>query len=112
MKTTVFCAAIAAAVTALAITGLGQQGQVLAQRNSDVEGTELITVSAMIGEKGYQQLTVIDPRSRVMSVYHLELATGAITLKSVRNIHWDLQLSQFNGVSPLPHEIRAILEPK
>ena len=110
MRTTVFCAVSAAALTALAITGLGHQKEAWAQRNSDVGGTELITVSAMIGDKGQQQLTVIDPRLRVMSVYHLELATGAITLKSVRNIQWDLLLRDFNGISPLPHEVRASLE--
>ncbi len=57
-----------------------------------------------------QQLTVIDPQTRVMSVYHIDVTSGAITLKSVRNIHWDLQMSEFNGVSPLPREIRALLE--
>jgi hypothetical protein len=48
----------------------------------------------------------------VMSVYHLELSSGAITLRSVRNITWDLQLREFNGVAPLPQEIRALLEPR
>ena len=64
MRTTVFCAVSAAVLTALAITGLGHQKEAWAQRNSDVGGTELITVSAMIGDKGQQQLTVIDPLAR------------------------------------------------
>ena len=29
---------------------------------------------------------------------------------SVRNIHWDLQMMEFNGVNPLPREIRLQLE--
>ena len=109
MKTSVFSVLAGAALTALAIAGLGQPRELFAQRGASVDGAaELITVSAMIGDRG-QQLTVIDPRSRVMSVYHVELASGAITLKSVRNIHWDLQLSEYNGVNPLPNEIRATL---
>lgn len=72
-------------------------------------GTELISLATPVGEN-IQQLTVIDPRSRVISVYHVALATGEISLKSVRNIHWDLQMSEFNGVNPLPREIRSQLE--
>ena len=55
-------------------------------------------------------LTVIDPRQRVIGVYHIDLSTGKITLKSVRNIQWDLQVEEFNNVSPLPKEIRSSLE--
>jgi len=47
-----------------------------------------------------------------MSVYHIELATGKIALRSVRNIHWDLQMTEFNSADPLPREIRSLLEPR
>jgi hypothetical protein len=112
MKTSVIAALVGAGVTLLAMAGWGHGGEALAQRGSGVEvGGELITVSATVGDKGqFQQLTVIDPRMRVMSVYHVDLASGAITLRSVRNITWDLQLREFNGVAPLPQEIRALLE--
>lgn len=72
-------------------------------------GNELIAVPGPTGEKG-QLLTVIDPKTRVMSVYHIESATGKIALRSVRNIHWDLQMTEFNGERPLPQEIRSLLE--
>ncbi len=45
-----------------------------------------------------------------MSVYHVESATGEIALKSVRRFHWDLQMDEFNGDSPSPREIRALIE--
>ncbi len=109
MKTTAVGLVVLACLGALAI---GQWNAAWAQRGVPGEaGTELITITAASGDK-FQQLTVIDPRLRVMSVYHLELATGAITLRSVRNINWDLQLSEFNGVSPLPREIRAMVDPR
>jgi hypothetical protein len=72
---------------------------------------EMIALSVTVGDK-YQQVTVIDPKLRVMSVYHVDLTTGKIALRSVRNIHWDLQMTEFNGESPLPREIQALIEPR
>ncbi len=59
---------------------------------------------------GPQQVTLVDTQKRVMSVYHIDRATGEITLKSVRSVHWDLLMEEFNGQSPLPREIRRLLE--
>jgi len=70
---------------------------------------ELIVVPVPAGDKG-QLLTVIDPRLEVMSVYHIDLASGKISLRSVRNFHWDLQMTEFNGDTPLPREIRSLLQ--
>jgi hypothetical protein len=74
-------------------------------------GGSLITVSASAGEHR-QQLTVVDPETRCLAVYHIDTASGEVTLKSVRNIHFDLRMMEFNGTSPLPSEIRALSEPK
>ena len=57
-----------------------------------------------------EQLTLIDPSTRVMGIYHIDRASGRVELKSVRDFGWDLQMLEFNGVSPLPGEIRALLE--
>ena len=69
----------------------------------------LIALSCQAGEHR-QQLAVIDPSMKVVGVYHIDTATGDIVLKSVRNIHWDLQMMEFNGASPSPREIRTLLE--
>jgi predicted methyltransferase len=53
-----------------------------------------------------QVVTVIDSDERVMAVYHVDRSTGEITLKSVRNMTWDLQMLEFNSGEPLPQEIR------
>jgi hypothetical protein len=63
-------------------------------------------------DAGRQQLTIIDPRTRVLGIYHVDTQSGAITLKSVRNISWDLQMVEFNGTNPLPRDVRALLEPR
>lgn len=70
---------------------------------------DLIALNSDV-EAGRQQIVVIDPKSRVMSVYHIDHATGVISLKSVRSIGADLLMDEFNTESPLPKEIRAILD--
>ncbi len=72
---------------------------------------ELIALSSDAAGN-HQQVTVIDAKARIMSVYHIDNATGVIALKSVRNIRADLLMDEFNTESPLPREIRAILTPK
>jgi hypothetical protein len=59
---------------------------------------------------GKQQVVVIDSKTRVMSVYHVEHATGVITLKSARDISADLLMDEFNTTAPVPSEIRAMLK--
>ena len=85
-----------------------------AQRNEaslNRSSTGLVVTTMPAGEQR-QQVTVIDPETRVLSVYHIDLATGAVVLKSVRNIHWDLQMVEFNATSPLPREVKALLDQK
>ena len=47
-----------------------------------------------------------------MSVYQIDLTSGKITLRSVRQIQWDLQITDFNGSYPSPREIQSLLDPK
>ncbi len=72
------------------------------------DGTGLLAFSTKVRD-AYEQLTVIDPQLRSMSVYHIGLANGEIALKSVRALRWDLQLDAWNSDSPLPHEIQSML---
>lgn len=105
---------VAGAVTA-AVAFAEQRGELFGQRatpattSAATTGSELIVVPTSLGDKG-QVLTVVDPRQRVLCVYHIDLVTGKIALKSVRNIQWDLQMSYLNNENPLPQEIRSLLE--
>ncbi|MGE3776686.1 MAG: hypothetical protein AB7F89_05850 [Pirellulaceae bacterium] len=58
---------------------------------------------------GKQQVVVIDTKTRGMSVYHVDHATGGISLRSARNISADLLMDEFNTNQPLPDEIRSML---
>jgi hypothetical protein len=55
-------------------------------------------------------VTVIDPRQRVVAVYHVDRSTGQITFKSSRNITWDLQMIEHNSGDPLPQDVRSALQ--
>ena len=110
MKATVVGAVGGAVIAGLLVLVFGHEQTVLAQRPFGVEaGSELMALPATI-DGGHQQITVIDPVKRVLAVYQIELTSGTITLKSVRNIFGDLQIDEFNGVSPLPREVRKQLE--
>jgi hypothetical protein len=80
-----------------------------AQRTAPSGGGGLIALATAAGE-GCQQVTVIDPDMRSLGVYHVDLATGEVTLKSVRNIKWDLEMIEFNATQPLPREVRSIID--
>jgi hypothetical protein len=92
----------------IAVLADGWRGQLHAQPNQRLPA-EIIALNSDV-QDGRQQVVVIDAKSRVMSVYHIEHATGVISLKSVRNIEADLLMDEFNTGNPLPREIRAILD--
>ncbi len=70
---------------------------------------DLLALSHDSGD-GRQQITVVDPRQRAMAVYHIDRASGAIQLKSVRNVQWDLLIEDYNSGTPAPRDIRALKE--
>lgn len=73
------------------------------------KGGDLIT-HAVRSETGPLTVIVIDAQARTMAVYHVQDGSGEIQLKSVRTITWDLQLSGYNDTTPLPKDIRKMLQ--
>lgn len=71
-----------------------------------------LMVLASDAADGRQQVVLIDAKSRAMGVYHIDRASGQVALRSVRNVHWDLQIDDFNGGSPSPQEIKSLLPPR
>ncbi len=113
MKTAMFGALVGAGLVMAAVGATPDRSEVVGQRlwpcaSANPEGP-LIAVSTIVDDK-YQQLTVIDPKARVISVYRVQLATGDVELRCVRNIRWDLQMDYYNGNGLLPPEIRSALE--
>jgi hypothetical protein len=55
-------------------------------------------------------LTVVEPQTHVLAVYHINRETGEVALKSVRNFEQDLRLVEFNSAGLSPDEIRRTFE--
>lgn len=77
---------------------------------AQVSATPNLIVTTTIIE-GTQQLTLIDPNTRVISIYHVS-SDGRLTLKCVRDAQWDMKIDDYNGASPSPREIRALILPR
>lgn len=106
-------AGIAIAVAAVAVEF--PQAQAQAQRTPPAErhlGGEQLIVLPFDGGDGKQQVTVVDPKTRVMAVYQVDKANGSLALRSVRNVQWDLLMEEYNTShgSPTPRDIRALAE--
>jgi hypothetical protein len=93
--------------------GFGERGNVFAQvprqNLAPGGGSDLVVVSVPSADKG-QLLAVVDTKQQMMLVYRVDAVSGKIALKSARNIHFDLQLNDFNNEPPLPQEIKSMIE--
>ena len=59
---------------------------------------------------GRRLLLVVDPASRHAAVYHVDADRGTLTLRSARDISWDLMVEDFNGQEPTPAALRNLLQ--
>ena len=60
---------------------------------------------------GPTMVTVIDPQTRVLAVYHVSRDSGEIKLKGVRPFAWDLQIAGgYNSDNPSPADVRRGLD--
>ncbi len=115
MRSSLFGALLGAGLVIAALAGRGSSEPVHTGPGGVTapapQGSGLIThVTAVAGQP--QTVIVIDPRQRVMGVYHVDSQSGAISLKSVRNLTWDLQMIEFNSGVPTPQDVRGGLPPR
>lgn len=127
MKFAMVGALVGAGLVVFALQSPAPSGEALGQRFAAPrqnayevsESSDLIVMSAAAaeqsvpGEQGVpvERVTIVDPKSRTMAVYHVKATTGEIELKSVRKFEWDLQMEEFNATSPLPREVRSQVTP-
>ena len=80
---------IAVGAVALAVEFPQAQAQrtVPAERASSADQLIALPFDAADGK---QQITIVDPRTRVIAVYQVDKVNGSLALRSVRNVHWDL----------------------
>ena len=107
MRTAAMGLLVATGLVLAAVAFCSKGNPVFAQQPP--ETNRLIALSVRGGPES-DYVALIDPVQRVMGVYQIESTSGEIHLKSVRNVHWDLQMGEFNGNRPSPREIRDMLE--
>ena len=102
------------AVVAAAILGNGSLAAQRAGRSLPPAGTNdqtgpLWTLATPLDD-GRQMLLVVDQQNRTMAIYHVDPANGTLTLKSTRDVRWDLMVEDFNGQEPRPAALKKMLE--
>lgn len=111
MRTAVLGLALVVGLMAATRAWPGPRGEVLQPAAAAQPATsgEFVVLTMALGDRR-QQVSVIDAKTKCLCVYHIEADTGQVWLKSVRNLRWDMELQEFNGTSPLPREIRSLVE--
>ena len=96
------------AVALLVMAAPEQPAHAQSDRSGQAPPGELIPISWNVNGTAF--VAILDPQKRVLGVYEVNATSGALSLKSVRQLHWDLQLEEFNTSTPSPREIRALVE--
>ena len=61
-------------------------------------------------DDGRQMLLLIDHQNRTLAIYHVDPGSGTLSLKSTRDITWDLMVEDFNAQEPRPSALKKMLE--
>jgi hypothetical protein len=104
------CGAVVAAVF-LGSGGMAAQraGRSLPAAGASDQSGPLWTLATPLDD-GRQMLLVVDQQNRTMAIYHVDPATGTLTLKSTRDVRWDLMVEDFNCQEPRPAALKKMLE--
>lgn len=110
------CAAVVGAIAMLLVVGhLSAPPWAAGQRQSpevSIESTgDALWLSLTHRDSDTQQLLVaVDRETRHAAVYHVDALNGTLTLRSTRNLSWDLLVDDFNGREPSPEALKNMLE--
>ena len=112
MRTAGYCVVTALAVGAVALAVEYPQAQAQRVPAERTPPADQLIALPFEGADGKQQVTIVDPRTRVIAVYQVDKVNGSLALRSVRNVHWDLLMEEYNTShgSPTPRDIRALAE--
>jgi hypothetical protein len=90
--------------------GLWQGGRLAAERVSPPRSQDPLWISESRLDDGRRLLVVVDQGTRHAAVYHVDAAAGTLTLKSTRDISWDLMVGDFNAQEPRPGALQKMLQ--
>lgn len=86
-----------------------QGGNLAAERMANATSGPLWVSESPIDDST-RLLTVIDQESRRIAIYQINIATGTLTLRSTRDISWDLMVGDFNAQEPRPAALQKMLQ--
>jgi hypothetical protein len=95
---------------AVALAFAGWQGGNLAADRMATTGAGPLWISESPLDETTRLLTVVDQESRRIAIYQVHVATGTLTLRSTRDITWDLMVSDFNAQEPRPAALQKMLQ--
>ena len=112
MRTAGYCVLIGIAVGAVALAVEFPQAQAQRVPAERAPPADQLIALPFEAADGKQQITIVDPRTRVIAVYQVDKVNGSLALRSVRNVHWDLLMEEYNTShgTPTPREIRVLAE--
>lgn len=73
-------------------------------------GADSLWVSTAPLDASRQLLMVVDQQRQTLAVYHIDTASGEVTLRSTRALAFDLQLEDFNATDPKPAALKKMLQ--
>ena len=97
-------------VALLGVIGGWWATDLAAQRPAAPAGTGPLWISESRLDDTRRLLVVIDEVGRHAAIYHVDAAAGTLTLKSTRDIAWDLSVGDFNAQEPKPAAIQRMLQ--
>lgn len=98
------------ALVVLGGIGVWRGGELAAQRASAPGGGGPLWISETRLDETRRLLVVIDEVGRHAAIYHVDAAAGTLTLRSTRDISWDLSVGDFNAQEPRPGAIQRMLQ--
>jgi hypothetical protein len=98
------------ALGVLAVIGIWQASELAAQRTSAAGGQGPLWVSESPLDDGRRLFIVVDQEGRHAAIYHVDTVAGTLTLKSTRDISWDLIVGDFNAQEPRPAALQRMLQ--
>lgn len=99
-----------AALVMAGVLGAWGANELAAQRASLPGGGGPLWISETRLDDTRRLLVVVDEVGRHAAVYHLDAAAGTLTLRSTRDISWDLSIGDFNAQEPRPGAIQRMLQ--
>ena len=100
-----------AAIAAIAVIVAVGSRELSAQRaGRPLPESAGLWISESAVEDGRRLLVVVDPATRHAAIYHLDATTGALVLRSTRDITWDLMVDDFNAQEPRPAALKRLIQ--